>query len=174
MQTRHHLRDSSNTSGFPAWSNRTVYTQFGFQLLEILIGVAIISVLALLAIPSYSQYRDRVNNANAAGDISSISQTIERFYAENNHYPDSLDEVGMGGLKDPWGNPYQYLRINGANLKGKGMLRKDKNLVPVNSDYDLYSMGKDGSSVPPFTAKQSQDDIVRANNGKFVGLAADY
>lgn len=174
MQPRHHLRRSSVASGLPSWNRRSVHTQLGIQLLEILIAVAIISVLALLAIPSYSQYRDRANNANAAADISTISQTIERFYTENNHYPNSLDEVGMGGLKDPWGNPYHYLRINGANLKGKAALRKDKNLVPVNSDYDLYSVGKDGSSVPPFTAKQSRDDIVRANNGKFVGLAADY
>ena len=79
----------------------------------------------------------------------------------------------MGGLLDPWTHPYQYLRINGANIKGSS-LRKDKSLVPVNTDFDLYSMGKDGASVSPFTAKQSRDDIVRANNGKFVGLAADY
>ena len=77
-------------------------------------------------------------------------------------------------MRDPWGNPFQYLRINGGNLKGKGSLRKDKSLVPVNSDFDLYSMGKDGVSVPPFTAKQSHDDIVRANNGGYIGLAADY
>ena len=53
-------------------------------------------------------------------------------------------------------------------------MRKDKNLVPVNTDYDLYSMGEDGRSVGPFTAKASRDDIVRANDGGFVGLAADY
>jgi general secretion pathway protein G len=44
----------------------------------------------------------------------------------------------------------------------------------LNSDYDLYSMGEDGESVPPLTAKQSRDDIIRANNGGFIGLAADY
>jgi general secretion pathway protein G len=52
--------------------------------------------------------------------------------------------------------------------------RKDKNLVPLNSDYDLYSMGKDGESQIPLTVKISHDDIIRANDGAFVGLAIDY
>jgi general secretion pathway protein G len=35
-------------------------------------------------------------------------------------------------------------------------------------------MGKDGQSSSPLTAKPSRDDIVRANDGRFVGLASDY
>jgi general secretion pathway protein G len=35
-------------------------------------------------------------------------------------------------------------------------------------------MGKDGASVSPLTAKASRDDIVRANNGGFIGLAEDF
>ena len=159
-----------------AYSRRRGIAQFqaGFQLFELLIAMAVVSVLAVIAIPSYSNYRDRVDNATAAGDIDSIVQVIERFYTENNHYPDTLNEIGMGALQDPWEHTYQYLRINGANLKGKAALRKDKNLVPINTDFDLYSNGKDGATIAPLTAKTSQDDIVRANNGKFVGLAKDY
>jgi general secretion pathway protein G len=61
--------------------------------------------------------------------------------------------------------------MDGAN---PGQMRKDKNMVPINTDFDLYSMGKDGESVLPLTAKKSQDDIVRASNGAFVGLGSDY
>jgi general secretion pathway protein G len=78
----------------------------------------------------------------------------------------------MLGHKDPWGNPYQYTNVEDA--KGKGQARKNKNLVPINTDFDLYSMGPDGASVGPLTAKASRDDIVRANNGRFVGTAAEY
>jgi len=46
--------------------------------------------------------------------------------------------------------------------------------VPINSDFDLWSMGPDGKSVPPLTAKASRDDIVRANDGTFYGWASDY
>ncbi len=35
-------------------------------------------------------------------------------------------------------------------------------------------MGKDGKSASPLTAKISHDDIVRANNGAYFGLAANY
>ena len=73
-------------------------------------------------------------------------------------------------MRDPWGHAYQYL--NHATAKGKGAFRKDKRIVPINTDYDLYSMGKDGQSVAPLTAKASRDDIVRANDGRFVGLAS--
>jgi len=47
-------------------------------------------------------------------------------------------------------------------------------LVPPNTDYGLYGMGEDGLSRPPLTAKRSRDDIVRADNGRFIGLATDY
>ena len=56
----------------------------------------------------------------------------------------------------------------------QGKLRKDRFLVPVNSDYDLYSKGQDRKSSTPFTAKASQDDIVRANDGAYVGLASEF
>jgi hypothetical protein len=51
---------------------------------------------------------------------------------------------------------------------------KDKSLHPLNSDYDLYSMGPDGQSQTPLTAKASRDDIIRANNGGFIGVVEDH
>ncbi len=153
---------------------KSAFQQSGLQLLELLIALAVASLLTVIAIPSYSDYRDKADDATAAADIQSISQKIERYYIENNRYPDSLADVNSAALLDPWKNPYRYLRINGAGLKGKAALRKDKSLVPINTDFDLYSSGKDGSSMMPLTAKVSQDDIVRANNGKYIGLASDY
>ena len=58
--------------------------------------------------------------------------------------------------------------------KDKGKPRKDHFLVPVNSDFNLYSMGADGQTQTPFTAARARDDIVRANDGGYVGLASDY
>ncbi len=56
----------------------------------------------------------------------------------------------------------------------QGLMRRDRNMVPINSRFDLYSKGKDGESHPPLTTKASWDDIIRANDGSFVGLAANY
>jgi general secretion pathway protein G len=52
-----------------------------------------------------------------------------------------------------------------------GQARKSRFLVPINSDFDLFSPGPDGDWVGPLTAQKSQDDIIRANNGDFVGPA---
>jgi general secretion pathway protein G len=46
--------------------------------------------------------------------------------------------------------------------------------VPINSDFDFYSMGKDGRTTAPLTAAQSQDDVIRASDGGFIGLGKDY
>ncbi len=107
----------------------------------------------------------------AIGDVRAIASAIDDYYYQNGTYPASLAVVGMDDRLDPWGNPYVYGVIPS---NGKGAVRKDKNLVPINTDYVLYSKGADGSSVPPLTAKASHDDIVRANNGGFVGLASNY
>ena len=146
-----------------------------FALIELLVVVAIIGVLATIAGPIYSDYIDRARSAQAIQDIGAISKSITIYALSNgNQYPDSLKTVGMHTMLDPWGNPYQYLNLSDPKLKGKGQARKDHNLVPINSDFDLYSMGKDGASVSPLTAKASRDDIVRANNGRFIGRAEDY
>ena len=47
------------------------------------------------------------------------------------------------------------------------------NLVPLSSDHDLYSMGKDGKSQCPPPAAAGWGDIVRASDGRFLGLASD-
>ena len=109
--------------------------------------------------------------SEAKVDIFGLEVKINYFQVSHLSYPDTIDDIG-GAPLDPWGNPYQYLNVQ--TVKGKGKVRKDHNLVPINSDYDLYSMGKDGRSVSPLTAKHSRDDIIRANDGEYVGLAEDY
>lgn len=139
--------------------------------------VAIIVTVCAIAIPSY---RDMVNTAKivaAIGDIKQIQFEIENYRATNGDFPESLEDVNQGGRRDPWGQPYQYLKIAGANPKKKGKVsgcRKDKNLVPLNNDYDLFSKGRDKEYMAPITAQKSRDDIIRANNGGYIGLARNY
>jgi len=139
---------------------------------ELLIALAIVGILAVIAFPRYANYRERVQIAQAIIDIKDIEAKLLHYRLDNRELPDDLAAVGMAGKLDPWGRPYQYTNL--TDIKGKGKARKDKNLVPINSDFDLYSLGKDGASSPPLNAKASRDDIVRASDGRFVGLAADF
>jgi hypothetical protein len=41
-------------------------------------------------------------------------------------------------------------------------------------DFDLYSVGKDGASSKQITGAKGRDDIIRAGNGGFIGLAKDH
>ncbi len=144
----------------------------GFSVLELLVAVAVLGLIVAIAVPNYHHYITRAEINKVIEQIEMLEILIKGYHASTGRYPDSLEELGVGML-DPWGNPYQYLRIEGSD-GAKGHQRKDHALVPINSDFDLYSMGEDGKSAPPLTAHSSKDDIVRANNGGFIGLATDY
>ncbi|HET6464773.1 MAG TPA: prepilin-type N-terminal cleavage/methylation domain-containing protein [Nitrospiria bacterium] len=145
----------------------------GFTLIEMLIVVALLSTLAALGVPIYQSYLDRARNTTAAADIGVLQLKIQVYQEEDGKLPDSLSDVKWD-KPDPWGHPYQYLNFADAGPSWKGKARKDKFLVPLNSTYDLYSNGKDGQTKTPLTAKVSQDDILRANDGAFIGLASMY
>ncbi len=147
--------------------------QRGITLLELMFTLVIAGILGAMAVGGYRQVIERTKVSAALGDIGQMQLAINKYWADhNNAYPASLADVGFGATLDPWGSPYEYFDLSTA--VGKGKMRKDKNLVPINSDYDLYSKGPDGDSKPPLTASASRDDIVRANDGHFIGKAEDY
>jgi general secretion pathway protein G len=144
-----------------------------FTLIEILIVVAMAVTLTTIAVPVSQYYVDQARKSAAIADIQSLQVRIKTYEVDRGKLPDTLADVKWDG-QDPWGNPYGYLNFASAGSSWKGKARKDKFLVPINSTYDLYSSGKDGQSKPPLTAKASRDDIVRANDGIYIGYASDY
>ena len=146
----------------------------GFGLLDLMLTLVVASLLTAVAIPMYGGFVDRARIAKAIGDVGSLSVRLESFRLNNNdQLPNSLNELTGTIPQDPWGNDYSYLNMATAG-PGKGAFRKDGKLNPLNTDFDLYSMGPDEDSKGPLNAKASRDDIVRANNGVFVGLAKNY
>jgi len=147
--------------------------QRGFSLLELMITIVIAAMLAAVAIPAYGRFVDKARTSKAIGDIAALNIEIEQFRLRNNdRIPDSLNELGIDIPLDPWEQDYRYLRLLGPATIGQA--RKDGRLVPLNSDYDLYSIGADGETAGPLNAKKSHDDIVRANDGAFIGLGEEY
>jgi general secretion pathway protein G len=143
----------------------------GFTLVELAIAVAIIGVLGALALGQYLAYIERVRVARAVIELKDIAARLDPIAFEGGQLPNSLADIGLGGRVDPWGRPYQYLRIAGSP---GWKVRKDQFLVPLNTDYDLYSKGKDGFSQANITSKVSLDDVIRGNDGAYLGLAAKY
>jgi general secretion pathway protein G len=216
-----------------------------------MIAVAITGILASLAMPTYTDFLEKARIARTIAELHTLAKELDNFALSAGQYPDTLAQIGRSTLHDPWGNPYQYYRINcgpltishlhqpdlpdygsdgqivpattpspphggrvlltvgtthtqalvqlvaksgssasgggssgsgasgaggggGPPCGGIGGARKDRFLVPINSDFDIYSMGRDGQTIAPLTAPKSHDDIIRASDGGFYGLAAYF
>lgn len=146
----------------------------GFTFLELLMTVAIVGLLAAVALPSYAGLVQRQKVEQSARDLMNIAAQIERYRTAHFAVPNALSDLGFAIPKDPWGRDYRFLNFSSKAPGVIGQIRKDHNLHPLNSEFDLYSVGKDGSSAAALTARASQDDVIWARDGTFVGLAADY
>jgi general secretion pathway protein G len=147
----------------------------GFTLLELACAVVVVMLLATAAVPTWRSIIEKQKVQQCANDLLHIASAIERFRTTNRFRPpDSLADLSNIPVRDPWDHPYQYLNFSSGAPNVKGKIRKDRNLHPLNSEFDLYSMGPDGQSMPPLTAKASRDDVIWARDGSFVGVAEDF
>jgi general secretion pathway protein G len=144
----------------------------GFSLIELMITIAIVALLTSIAVPTYRDQVRRANASQAVSDMSGIELAIEAYRVKNkDRLPARLEDIGKSDLRDPWGRRYVYLELTARNAR-RG--RKNRNLAPLNTDYDLYSSGEDGLSSLPINSIVSHDDVIRANNGSYYGLAKEY
>lgn len=143
----------------------------GFTLAEMLLVVAIAGILLAIAYPSVERYVERTRVLETVTRLGDMSKKIKQHELTTGALPDSLADVGLGSERDPWGYPFEYMS---RDLKGNGKPRKDKKLKPLNSDFDLYSVGRDGLSQPSLGHAESRDDIVRARDGGFIGTAEEF
>jgi len=143
----------------------------GFTLVELMIGVVIIGIIGAIATITFQSFAEKARIKKAVSEISSIQTKIKIHETYSGDLPDSLSDLDDFNMLDPWGNSYRYSNFA---IVPKNQWRKDKNLHPLNVDYDLWSMGKDGKTHKNLTAAVSDDDIVRANDGAYIGLGKEY
>jgi len=154
--------------------------RLGYTLIELMLVMSVVMIISMIAVPQYMDAVSKARIAKAIGDIAVIGREIQLFFVEEARYPDGLADVGFGQYTDPYGNPYEYLNIGDQDLGGLGlvpkigMMRVDRFQIPINSDFDLYSRGEDGATLPLLIALESLDDIVRAADGGYIGLASEY
>jgi len=146
----------------------------GVTLIELLITILIVATLAGIAAPIFGAYIDKARSQKAVSDIRTTLQAgITLYEFANGMLPVSLTEINRGGTLDPWGNTYAYLNFAAAGPSWTNLARKDEFQVLINSDYDLYSTGKDGKTTAALMASWSKDDIIRAGDGGYIGQASD-
>jgi general secretion pathway protein G len=145
--------------------------QRGVTLTELMITVVVAALIASVGVPAFNGYINRARAAKAIGDIGTVTLQLYRWQQHTDVFPQTLAEARLGAFVDPWGNPYRYLNVATAKTSE---VRRDRNLRPINTDFDLYSMGPDGDTQTQLTGAKARDDVVRANNGGFIGIAKDY
>lgn len=153
---------------------RKKWHRVAFTLIELLIVLAIIATLMGVGMPLYQNQLERARVMVAISDIKTMQERIKDFLFEERRMPDTLTEVPGSKRLDPWGNPYVYLNIEAGAPGIASQWRSDRFLVPINTDYDLFSKGKDGDSAKSLQRRESWDDIIRANNGTFVGAGSEF
>ena len=197
--TMHALRESATNARAEAHAFLTVtrdsderahakaHPEAGFSLIELLLVVTIICTISAIGVPAYTSALDRARVTRAIGDINAIGKDMTMYQVSRGCWPASLSDVGHAFRKDPWKQPYVYqvarkpggppstsCQACGSACVSAGQARKDKNLVPINNDFDLFSTGKDRQTSTALTAKASKDDIIRGRSGGFIGLASEY
>jgi len=65
--------------------HRLSLRQAGFTLIELMIVVAIIGILAAIAIPQFSSYRQQAFNAAAESNLRNIITAEETYFVDNNY-----------------------------------------------------------------------------------------
>ncbi|MFC2140460.1 prepilin-type N-terminal cleavage/methylation domain-containing protein [Candidatus Auribacterota bacterium] len=159
----------------------------GFTLIEILFVIAIIAVLAGLLIPTVGLVQNKARKGKAESMIQSLSVAVKMYQNDFGLLPTSADFSGSNAttvlvqalgqrfigssagnvgpyvefknkdlngnqIIDPWGNPYYYYGDDDNGATGD---------APYNNVYsfDIYSMGKDGSTGSGSSAGDGSDDI---------------
>lgn len=115
----------------------------GFTLLEILVVMAILSILAVIIVPKLSDRPKQAKHLKAVLQIKAFQEALEQFDLDEGFYPTTdqgLDYLIKGKEEDskkyldsdripldPWDHPYLYL--------SPGLQRRP---------YDIVSLGQDG------------------------------
>jgi len=78
----------------------------GFTLLELIIVITIIGILAAIAIPNLLLVPIRAKEAVLKHNLHLIREQLEKFYADQGHYPQSLDDLVPKYLKRMPDDPF--------------------------------------------------------------------
>ena len=100
-----------------------------FSFIELMVVMAIIGFLAAIMLPNFMKRLEKGKVTAAQAQIDSLKQAVQDFYLDTYNYPDRLEDLirDTGDEKwdgpylervelpvDPWGNEYQYRKVDDA------------------------------------------------------------
>lgn len=140
--------------------------ELGFTLVELLVVTVILGVLSIIGMSSFAEFRIKARIATTASEIKTIESYISAYALEKGALPAGLADLGKGDLLDPWGHSYEYKPYVAGSMRVSG--------DELNTDFDLFSKGEDGLYALSLLESTSKDDVIRVNEGGWIGLAEKY
>jgi type IV pilus assembly protein PilE len=120
----------------------------GFTLVELLIAVAIVSILAAVAIPSYTDFVTRSNRTEAQRELLRIANMQEQLYVDTRAYTTDMTALGLDN--DPFITENTHYSID-ATLVNGGFILTAIALEPQksnDSNCQALSVSNTGKKLP--------------------------
>ena len=142
-----------------AWNLELGTWNLGFTLVELLVVIAIIGILISLVTAGAQAARRRAAVSKAKTTIAALEAAVAMYQGDMGEYPESGNQSLVGALQDdphdadwqgpymefkrddldeegnlidPWGNPYEFISVNGGAPEHRPR------------SYDLFSFGPNG------------------------------
>jgi type IV pilus assembly protein PilE len=98
--------------------HRPAGAQQGFSLIELMVVVAIVSILAAIAYPSYQEQVRRSRRAEGKALLMEAQAKQERFFTANNSYASTMTALGYGNNNAPTENGWYTVAVSAVTPAG--------------------------------------------------------
>ena len=110
-----------------------------FTLLELMVGVAIVAILAAIALPAYGKYIKKARASSAGSDLATLSLMMGHVYQKNLNY--------VAGTPANTADTQTYISMNtGISWTPAETTNFDYTMNVTTTTYTLTATGKGGST----------------------------
>ena len=115
-----------------------------FSLIELIIIMTIVSILAAVAFPSYTDYQRKARRLDAKIALQEIAASQEQFYVTNRRYATDLNQLGMSNLSD---EGHYVINVAAADGQSFTATAAPAPGSPQSADGDCQQFSLDNQSV---------------------------
>jgi len=143
--------------------HRVSERQRGFTLIELMVTVVVISVLALIAVPSYQQYVRQARRVEAQASLIDLQQDLEKWRVNHRDYSGCSSADAPSGCSEPGvdyydfsidGTDYYDFSVTSANETSYSIQAAAKGTQTADSDCTPLTLDQDSDKGPAGCWKQ--------------------